>query len=82
MLMSTQLLKCSNHHIRNNVSFFLLQSTMESELEKLHSKVGFHAQNEALLEEKLNSLQIGYDKLIKKEVFNVSSADFFICVGV
>jgi len=67
MLMSTQLLKCSNHHIRNNVSFFLLQSTMESELEKLHSKVGFHAQNEALLEEKLNSLQIGYDKLIKKE---------------
>ncbi|XP_039830426.1 uncharacterized protein LOC120691421 isoform X10 [Panicum virgatum] len=42
-------------------------STMESELEKLHSKVGFHAQNEALLEEKLNILQIGYDKLIKKE---------------
>jgi hypothetical protein len=24
----------------------LLQSTMEGELEKLHSKVGFHAQNE------------------------------------
>nr|CAB3500917.1 unnamed protein product [Digitaria exilis] len=42
-------------------------STMESELEKLHSKVGFHAQNEVLLEEKLNSLQIGYDMLIKKE---------------
>nr|CAB3496042.1 unnamed protein product [Digitaria exilis] len=42
-------------------------STMESELEKLHSKVGFHAQNEVLLEEKLNSLQIGYDVLIKKE---------------
>ncbi|PUZ41229.1 hypothetical protein GQ55_9G487600 [Panicum hallii var. hallii] len=42
-------------------------STMESELEKLHSKVGFHAQNEVLLEEKLNSLQIGYDELIKKE---------------
>ncbi|PVH32748.1 hypothetical protein PAHAL_9G477300 [Panicum hallii] len=42
-------------------------NTMESELEKLHSKVGFHAQNEVLLEEKLNSLQIGYDELIKKE---------------
>ncbi|XP_039786234.1 uncharacterized protein LOC120652464 isoform X5 [Panicum virgatum] len=42
-------------------------STMESELEKLHSKVCFHAQNEVLLEEKLNSLQIGYDELIKKE---------------
>ncbi|KAJ1297275.1 hypothetical protein BS78_01G364300 [Paspalum vaginatum] len=42
-------------------------STMEGELEKLHSKVDFHAQNEVLLEEKLNSLQSGYDVLIKKE---------------
>ncbi|KAK8445992.1 hypothetical protein SEVIR_9G418800v4 [Setaria viridis] len=42
-------------------------STMEGELEKLHSKVGFHAQNEVLLKEKLSNLQIGYDMLIKKE---------------
>lgn len=40
---------------------------MECELEKLHNKVGYHAQNEVLLEEKLNSLQNGYDMLVKKE---------------
>ncbi|CAL4939238.1 unnamed protein product [Urochloa decumbens] len=42
-------------------------SAMENELEKLHSKVDFHVQNEVLLEGKFNSLQIGYDVLIKKE---------------
>ncbi|XP_006650038.1 uncharacterized protein LOC102721997 isoform X2 [Oryza brachyantha] len=42
-------------------------SIMESELEKLHNKVDYHAQNEVRLEEKLNNLQNGYDLLIKKE---------------
>jgi hypothetical protein len=35
-----------------------------------------HSDLQVLLEEKLNSLQSGYDVLIKKEVFDVSSADF------
>ncbi|KAF0913693.1 hypothetical protein E2562_023782 [Oryza meyeriana var. granulata] len=42
-------------------------STMERELEMLHNKVDYHAQNEVRLEEKLNNLQNGYDVLIKKE---------------
>lgn len=40
---------------------------MESEIEKLHNKVGYHAQNEVILEEKLNNLQNGHDMLVKKE---------------
>ncbi|KAL5218725.1 hypothetical protein ABZP36_019409 [Zizania latifolia] len=42
-------------------------SIMESELEKLHTKVDYHAQNEVCLEEKINNLQNGYYVLIKKE---------------
>ncbi|XP_066393370.1 uncharacterized protein [Miscanthus floridulus] len=54
--------------LENEKSLWLQKvSTMEGELEKLHSKVGCHAQNEVLLEGKVNSLQSGYDVLIKKE---------------